>query len=439
VVTHLKKASNSFWLLVAAAGFSLLPGSGPAQEWTRFRGPNGSGISEVKTIPTKISDADLNWKSELPGSGFSSPVLWGEKLFVTCTGDKAGGISVLCLDAKYGKALWKRDFPLAPFAHHAYNSFASATPVVDAERVYVAWNEPDHYFLTAFDHQGKTAWQRDFGPFISQHGSGTSPILCDDKIILANFQDDPKFIEGPKPDSRSGKSFVIAVEAKTGKTIWETPRRSTVVAYSTPCLYEPQTGPRAIICNSQSHGISALDPNSGKILWEYEQAFDKRSVSSPVIAGSLILGSSGSGGGGNVVTAIDASVADSEHKPKLAYQIKKSAAYVPTSIAKDKLVWLWSDAGIVSCLDATSGEVHYQERVGGNYFGSPVWIDGRLFAVSKTGELVVLEAGEKFNVLHRYPLNEVCESTPAVALGRLFIRTEKNLWAFGGSRPPAVP
>jgi outer membrane protein assembly factor BamB len=135
-----------------------------AQEWTRFRGPNGSGIGQARTIPVKIGDADLNWKSELPGSGHSSPVLWGERIFVTCTGDASGGISIFCLSAREGKTLWKRDFPLSPFVKHANNSFASSTPAVDAELIYVAWNEPDHYSLTALDHQGKTAWQRDFGP-----------------------------------------------------------------------------------------------------------------------------------------------------------------------------------------------------------------------------------------------------------------------------------
>jgi len=425
--------------LIAAALFSVFTCTTPAQEWTRFRGPNGTGISHAKGIPTQISDADLDWKLELPGIGHSSPVLWGERVFVTCTGDKAGGIYVVCVSAKDGKVLWKRDFPLSPFTRHQFNSFASATPTADGERVYVVWNEPDHYFLTALDHQGKTVWQRDFGPFVSQHACGTSPILCDNKVVLANFQDEPKFVEGPMPDPRSGKSSIIAVAAKTGETVWQTPRNSTVVAYSTPCLFEPKGGKRALIFNSQSHGISALDPETGKVLWEYERVFDKRCVSSPMIAGELILGSCGSGGGGNIVTAIKAADAGTSRKPELAYQIKKSAPYVPTGIVMGDLIWLWSDAGIVSCLNASTGEIRYQERVGGNYFGSPVWVDGRLFCVSKTGELVVVEASDKFKVLHRYPLNELCHSTLAVALGHLFIRTEKHLWCFGGPKASAAP
>ena len=430
---------HQWFKLILAISLSIMAFPLQAQEWTRFRGPNGSGISKAKTIPTKIADTDVNWKVELPGSGHSSPVLWGERIFVTSTGDKSGGISILCLSARDGKTVWKRDFPLSPFVRHANNSFASSTPAADADRVYVAWNEPDHYYLTALNHDGKTVWQRDFGPFVSQHACGVSPILCDDKVILTDFQDDPEFVEGPMPDKRTGKSSVIAVSAKTGETVWRTPRKSTVVSYSTPCLFEPKGGARALICNSQSHGISALDPATGKVLWEYEQAFDKRSVSSPLIMGELILGSCGSGGGRNTVTVINAREAGPVRKPVLAYQLQKSAAYVPTSVAMGEFVWLWSDAGILSCLNATTGEIRYQERVGGNYFASPIWIDGRLFCVSKTGELVVVEASDKFNVLHRYDLKAICEATPAVALGRLFIRTEKHLWSFGGEKDAASP
>jgi outer membrane protein assembly factor BamB len=402
-----------------------------AQEWTRFRGPNGTGISDAKGIPTDIGESCLSWKVELPGSGHSSPVIWGDKVFVTCTGDKSGGISLLCLNAKDGKTEWKRDFALAPFSKHKFNSFASATPAVDAERVYVVWNEPDHYLLTALDHAGKTVWQRDFGTYASQHGCGMSPVLYDDKLVLGNFQDDPEFAPGTQV---KGKSSVIAVEARTGKTLWETPRRTTVVAYSTPCLYEPKNGKRALIFNSQSHGISAMDPDNGKVLWEYDKAFDKRSVSSPIIAGDLIYGSCGSGGGGNYVTAVKAGDGPAGRKAELAYEIKKSAPYVPTGISKDGRVWLWSDAGILTCINAANGEIKYQERVGGNFFGSPVWIDGRLFGVSTSGEVAVVDGADGFKVLHRYALNELCHSSPAVAGGKLFIRTEKHLWSFGGKK-----
>jgi outer membrane protein assembly factor BamB len=292
--------------------------------------------------------------------------------------------------------------------------------------VYVLWNEPEHLMLTALDHKGNKAWQRDFGPFVSQHGVGISPIVYQGKVILANEQDDAKFVKG---STRSGKSFVLAVDAKTGKTLWETPRNSAVVSYATPCVYEPKNGSAALIFASQGHGLYALAPDSGNVLWEYAKAFDKRTVSSPVLAGDLIFGSCGSGGGGNFVTALKLRQSGA---PEPAYQIKQSAPYVPTGIIVNDLAWLWSDSGIVTCVTASTGAVRYQERVGGNYFGSPVWVDGRLFCVSTAGELVVVEASDQFKVLHRFPLKELCHSTPAVALGRMFIRTEKHLFSFGG-------
>src|SRR5436190_13042285 len=305
---------NALNIFLAVVLLGVCEVSGRAQEWTRFRGPNGTGISHAKTIPTKITDRDINWKIELPGSGHSSPVLWGEKIFLTSTGDKAGGIAVLCVDARDGKMIWKRDFALTPFTRHQFNSFASSTPAVDAERVYIAWNEPEHFMLTALDHNGKTIWQRDFGPFVSQHGCGISPIVYEGKVILGNEQDDMKFV---KEQTRSGTSFVVGVDAKTGKTIWLTPRRSAVVAYSTPSIYQPTNGKPALIFNSQGEGIYAVDPDTGKVRWQYEKAFTMRSVSSPLIAGDVIMGSCGSGGGGNFVTAIKAGDATSSGSAEL--------------------------------------------------------------------------------------------------------------------------
>lgn len=416
--------------ILAAALFCVAAFS---QEWTRFRGPNGTGISPARTIPTDISDAHLRWKTELPGIGHSSPVLWGTKIFLTTTGDSAGGYSVLCLDSTDGRIVWKKDFPLSPFPRHKFNSYASSTPAVDADRVYVIWNEPANYMLAALDHSGRLVWQRDFGPFLSQHGCAISPVVYDGKVFVGYEQGDSNAIRA----NANAKSFLVAVDAKDGKTVWQTPRKTLSVAYSTPCIYEPKGGKPALIFNSEAHGISAIDPDTGKELWAYTDAFDKRSVSSPVAAGDIIFGSCGSGGGGTFVTAIRAGDAASGRKPELAYNIKKSAPYVPTPVAVGELAWFWSDGGILTCLESKSGKIHYQERVGGNFFGSPIWIDGRLFAVNDSGELVVAAASDEFKVLHRYSLDELCRTTPAVANEQLFIRTEKHLWSFAADKRTA--
>jgi outer membrane protein assembly factor BamB len=239
-----------------------------------------------------------------------------------------------------------------------------------------------------------------------------------DKVVLANEQD--------------GESFLVAVDAATGEVRWKRPRKTTQAAYSTPCLYQPKDGKPELIFNSQSHGISAIDPDNGNVLWEFEKAFDKRSVSSPVVAGDLIIGSCGSGGGGNFLVAIRPGDIAKSKPPELAYSIKRAAPYVPTSISLGDLLFLWGDGGIVSCVQASSGEIKWQERVGGDYFGSPVCIDGKLYCVSSRGEVVVIEASEHFKLLAKNSLGEQTHSTPAVAGGRMYIHTIRHLVSIGG-------
>ena len=388
-----------------------------AQEWTRFRGPNGTGVSHAQTIPAVIDESAINWRIELPGKGHGSPAVWGDRIFLNAGDASPNAFTVLCVNAPDGRILWQENFPHTGFSMHKFNSYASGTPAVDAERVYVAYVIPARFTVLALDHEGKKVWERDLGPYRSQHGGGASPMLLDGMLVIGNEQ--------------LGKSFITALDAETGRTIWETPRGSAAAAYGTACLYEPKNGKPALVFTSEAHGIYGVDPKTGKVLWEYSKAFDKRSVSSPVLAGDIILGSCGSGGGGNFVTAIRPG--DGVSRPaELAYNIRKSAPYVPTSVAVGDLAWLWSDGGILTCLHTPSGEIRYQERVGGNFFGSPVWVNGKLYAVSTAGELVVVEASEQFNVISRYDLDDTCHTTPAISGGRMYIRTEKSLVSLGG-------
>lgn len=395
-----------------------------AQEWTRFRGPNGTGISPAKTIPTTWTEKDINWKVALPGIGHSSPVLWGEKIFVTSAEEQAGQVFVLCLKAADGVVLWQKPFPFSKFRKHEYNSFALGSPAVDEQHVYACWSSPANYMLVALDHDGNKVWEKDLGPFISQHGSGTSPIVYKDTVVLADEQD--------------GESFLIGVSAANGQTRWKTPRRTTQTAYGTPCIYAPKNGKPELIFNSQSHGISAIDPESGDVLWQFTKAFDKRTVSSPVIARDLIIGSCGSGGGGNFLVAVRPGDLTRSEPPVLVYKIRHSAPYVPTSVCVGDLLFLWGDGGIVTCVRAASGEIKWQERVEGNFFGSPVWVDGRLFCVSTRGDVVVVQASDRFAMLARNPLGELTRSTPSVAGGRMYIHTSQHLVSVGGAQQAAA-
>ncbi len=189
-----------------------------------------------------------------------------------------------------------------------------------------------------------------------------------------------------------------------------------------------------MIFNASAHGITSVDPKTGKINWEVTGLFEKRSCSSPVLADGLLIGSCGSGGGGNYVVAVHPGGTDKPKAGKLAYKIDKSAPYVPTPIAKGELLFLWSDAGVVTCVRARTGETLWTNRVGGNYFGSPICVQDRIYNIAADGTLVVIAAAEKYDLLAKNTLGELSHSTPAVANGTLYLRTFSHLISVGGRK-----
>ncbi|MBG88189.1 MAG: hypothetical protein CMO80_14980 [Verrucomicrobiales bacterium] len=398
----------------------------PAQEWARFRGANGTAASTAKTVPTKISEGDINWSVNLPGTGHSSPVAWGDRLFLTTTDESRGGLTVVCLDAKSGKNVWKKSFGLSPFRKHRYNSFASTTPVLDGERLYVGWNDSEKYTLICLSFDGDKVWERDLGPFVSQHGSGASPILHQGKLILNSMKDDD--------------SFVIAINPENGKTIWKNERPSKVATYGSATVYQPKGGKAQLLFTSQADGIFSLDPNSGKQLWQMPGLYTKRSACSVTVAGDIAWGSCGSGGGGNYVVAIKPGVPGKNIKPKRAWEIRRSSQspYIPTPVVNGDYAYLLSDAGFISCIKPQTGEIIYSERLntdgrrGANFFSSPIVINGHLYCITTGGRLYVLPVGPEYRVHSTFNFNGLCHSTPAVHQGRLYVRTANKLFCIGG-------
>ena len=180
------------------------------QEWTRFRGPNGTGLSATKGIPTTWTESDYLWKVALPGVGHSSPVIWGDRVFVTSADDESAERMVMCVAAADGKLLWERRYPSSIHKKHLKNSFASATPTVDRDHVYVCWSAPDEYLVRALDHQGQEVWKVDLGSVVTQHSTGVSPIVYDGMLILGNDQD------GEQTEEKPGLSSYVALDCKDG-------------------------------------------------------------------------------------------------------------------------------------------------------------------------------------------------------------------------------
>jgi len=408
-------------------GFAMLSSAAaePAASvsWPRFRGPNGAGVVEGAQVPVKWSEADVRWKVDLPGHGHSSPVAWGDRLFVTCGDKDTAKRIVLGLRASDGGVIWKKEYDSQPYAMNKMNSYAAATPAVDAERVYVTWTTPSQVTLLVLDHAGKEAWRRDdVGPFQSQHGSGASPIVWEDLVILANDTE----------EKEGRESFILAVEAKTGKTVWKHVRKSVKATYGTPCIFQPPSGPPQLVYAGKDHGFTALDPRTGRLIWELDKAFPLRVVGSPVAAGGLVIAACGEGGKGHSVVAVRPGTREKPGDAAVAWTLTKSVPYVPTPVAVKDLLFLWGDGGIAQCVRLATGEVVWSERVGGEYFASPLCVDGRVYNVSKAGEVVVLAAAERYELLARNPVGEGSYASLAVAGGRMVVRTFTRLLSVGG-------
>lgn len=410
-------------LFVLCAIFPTLSRLSGAEEWSRFRGPNGAGVAPAVELPKSWTEKDFLWSIKLPGAAASSPVIWGDKVFLGSGDPKDGTRMLMAISASDGKTLWMQKYPASTHKQHDQNSYASCTPAVDAERVYFAWATPAEYWLLATDHSGNEKWRVNLGKFESRHGFAASPILAGDLVVITNDQDGP--------------SSLIAVDKAKGEIRWNVPRKQKTpqnASYSTPLLMESKDGTELIVA-SWGHGISSHRLSDGKTNWETE-VFEARPVGQPILAGGLILGNCGEGSGkANVVIAVKPP-AKSGDKAEVAYTIDSSSApYVPSLVAKDKLVFLWSDKGTFTCIDAATGNIHYKERAAGgkNFSSSPIIVGEQVINISSDGELTMVPAKSTWDadsVVH-VKLPEGTRATPAVAGGRMFIRTYSGLIAVG--------
>ncbi len=386
-----------------------------AQEWTRFRGPNGSGISDATTIPVEWTEKDFAWKQKLPGRGLSSPVVWGERVWLTSADEESGERWLICLSTKDGKILWSRSVEFSSYKKHKNNSYAASTPTCDEKRVYVLWQAPKASPLIAYDHAGKKIWEYDLGRYRHGQGGATSPIVYDDLVVIAN-------------DHKQGSSL-LALGREDGKLRWSIPRKGKRACYTTPCIYTREDFGEQIVFSHCFEGITGVDPKSGEEKWMIDVfgTFSQRALGSPIVAGDLVIGSSGARAGERRVVAVRPISTGGKFSVEEVYTVTKSSPHVPTPIVYEDKLYLWNDLGIVSCLDVKTGKTVWAGRVRGNFFGSPICIGGKLYCVSARGDVAVLSTGDSFELLARNSLGERSLSTPAVSGGKLFVRTDSTL------------
>ncbi|MCX6875994.1 MAG: PQQ-binding-like beta-propeller repeat protein [Verrucomicrobia bacterium] len=405
---HKSSASRVVGVLLATA-----LGCAAEADWARFRGPAGSGIGVAPEVPSNLTEKNFRWNTGLPGSGHASPVLWGSRVFTACQ-DPAGQRRCLtCLDADSGKILWTTWLPCEEQRMHNDNSLAAATPAVDAQAVYIGWVSGDRVEVLALDHAGKQVWRRDLGAFKATHGPGASVMLVDDVLVVTN-------------DQGSADAALHGLDRKTGATRWRIARRSGQPSYATPALRQGKDGREELVVASPAHGLTGLDPQTGKQLWAVEDLLSLNVVASPVLGDGLVLATAGRGGDREgAVVAIDGDSA------RLLYRPEAKVPYVPSPIVIGRHVYLWNDQGTVSCLEFKTGKQAWSQQVTGPTYASPVSDGKRIFGISRKGELVVLAASPEFRELGRLSLPEGTHATPAIAHGSLFIRTFNRLLRVG--------
>jgi outer membrane protein assembly factor BamB len=328
---------------------------------------------------------------------------------------------LLAYDVNSGSLAWQRDFRSRTYSMHKFSSYASTTPCVDEERVYTAFADPDQTALVATDHDGAEIWRRDFGRYVSQHGFGTSPICVGELVILLNSQDAMELPPGVEP----GQDRMVALNRRTGETVWETELPTSRVCYGVPCVWDNPEG-KELVCSTTAHGMFGLDLATGKLLWNH-QCFKERICSSSLLIGDLLIGTQGSGGGkGNTLVALDL------NSKKERFRVTKACPYVPTPVANDRHLFLWGDAGIVTCVDHKDGETIWTQRVAGDFSGSPVIVNDNLINVSATGVVHILKASGEFERVGEIELGESVRSTIVPTTTKLLIRSETSLFIIDG-------
>ncbi len=386
--------------------------------WDRFRGPNGSGISTDYEFPASVSPNEFAWNIELQGQGCSSPIIIHDRVYVT-SADPEGMRYLQAFDLSSGKTLWTSSINMETLDTHAKNSMAASTPTSDGEMIYTQFSDRKSFLVTAWNSDGSQAWNQDLGEFACQHGPAASMILVNDFLIV------PMTLDGP--------SMVVAFHKSTGKKAWVCERPFGKASYATPCLWDNGTH-QEIILPGDAPGISSIDPQTGKVLWSSDTPFPERVVASPILTDNLIISHCGSGGRGKTLMSIAYKPGLTEASAKPAYILTKNLPYVVTPIYDDGLLFLWGDRGVASCVNASTGEEIWTDRIGGNFNGSPVLAAGKLYCVSEEGILVCLAADRGFEKLGETNLSETSLATPAIASGKLVVRTQQHLIAINALR-----
>ncbi len=431
-------------LVMLAAAAAL--GAESGNNWPALGGPDGTSISAEKGLPIEWSATkNVAWKTPIAGRGHSSPIVWGDRIFLT-TAIKGAAVAdhgpvehvlsgntylhpdaidaefshqyrVMAIDAGSGDIVWNRLADEGPpyDDRHRMSSYAAPTAATDGQYVYAYFGTPGLY---AYDFDGNLAWSAKVGdiPTLGM-GVGTSPVLAGDLVII-------------QADENLGdRSAMVAFDKHTGSEVWRV-ARPVQVSWATPTLVN--SGARDELVAIGNEWIISYDPASGEELWRM-QGLAANAIHRPLIHGNTIIATAGYPQ--KVVKAVRlGGSGDLTNTEYLAWAYNKGTAYVPSNLAYDGHVYLLNDQGILTCLDADTGEIVYEGArmpVAQRFSASPVAFDGKFLMSGSDGDVFVIQAGPEFEVLSVNPMGEAIWASPAIANGRIYIRTLDHLWAIG--------
>jgi outer membrane protein assembly factor BamB len=430
--------------VVAAAGVHAR-----AEDWPQWRGPVGTGVSAEQSLPVRWSDTEgIAWKARLRGVGVSTPVVSGDRVFVTSqagtglrregnhptlvqdgsardrgernlatSGDGRVRFLVEAFARTDGRPLWTFELPASdtlPAVHDKHN-LASASPVTDGTRVYAVFGTGQ---IVAVDMNGARVWQRDlaadYGAFQINWGHGSSPIVYRDTVIL--------------PCYHEPASYLIALDARTGATRWKVDRGKNVLSYSTPLVIPAASGDELVLNTSEA--LEAYDPATGKTLWRLNEP-SRFAIPMPVHHDGVVYASRGYRSGPYAAIKVGGrgDIAGSH----VLWKVPTGAPYISSLVYHDGLLYMAADVGVVTCIDAKSGERVWQERLEGVFTASPVAADGKIYLVSESGETIILRPGRKADVIARNRIDGRLLASPAISRGHVFLRTDDSLIAVSGA------
>ncbi|MFZ0283497.1 MAG: PQQ-binding-like beta-propeller repeat protein [Bacteroidales bacterium] len=383
-----------------------------AQNWPSWRGPSGDGTSTETNLPVMWdSITNVVWKSRVPGIGYSSPVVWKDRIFMTTALAETHEKVLLCYDSKSGNLLWQKTVLRTEFEKkHDNNSFASGTPSTDGIRVYVSFLDGKDIVVGAYDFSGKQVWLQRPGTFLSPHGYSCSPVLFEDKVIING-------------DSQ-GDSFVAALSKTEGSIIWKVSHEKPAHSFSTPIFRKMAGKMQMIFCGNKE--IASYNPVDGSRYW-FVDGPSEDFCSSPVYneKSGLVLVSS-AWPLRNLV-AIRPDGQGDVTKTHVAWQSRKGAYYVPSPVCTADYLLTTMTTGDVHCIEVATGNTLWVKNLGPQY-SSPVLADGLVYMPNDEGVITVIRPGPKFESVSINSIGERMNASPAISNGKIYLRGFKNLY-----------